>query len=1633
MTCVHSSPSRFRSFFASPRLSAPSRRAFRVLPQRVAQATVLLISVTSFAQGGPPAGIVPGSTQVPGSYESLDLASSNISIRIPVRSKSGKIPFSFNLIATSAMNLSGGSPNSWFSEMATGQTAAGPGGALTAIPATTIPIALDWVPSNCSPNCTDINFSVADAIGAFHPISNLAVKCPSSATIQATTSDALFTVVMSGCSAGGNGSYTIYDVSGNSYISFPNLPSGAYLQIQDPDGATITETSQNKSTVYEDSLSATPIVGWANSSANSITYTDAAGNPQTFQINNGSYTIQTAFGCSSVRDIAAGSATLPSSITTPTGNISFTYETTQGDTHTPHYTTGRIASITYPTGGSVTYAYSGGNNGINCNSGTIPTLTKTLNDGQGHLSTWTYVNTNNSATPGNFTVTVTDPANNQTVYNFAGEFQTQMRVYEGSATGTPLETVVTCYNGSNSSQGACITPSSVPSFPFSQTDVYAYLGSSSRPSLSETKYDAHLNVTSVSNYDFGATFPPSGSPLYSTSIAFDYPAVTGGSYPCGTLSVPMFNRPCTVTTSNSSVSYTYNSTGHPITMSRVVSGSATLASSATYASNGVITSIKDVNTATTQFSNGPSVGACNGLLPVGTTYPANAQGQLATTQAWDCNNAVVTSSNDPNQKASTYGFALSSVADPYYRPLSFADPLGNVTNYTYSPTSLESAMNFNGTASTADTLTTTDGLGRQIFAQIRQGQGPSTTTFDSSQTQYGWTQTTSTVAGGAFTKVSVPYSGTQGQSSPTGTPVTKTQYDALGRRETTTDGGGGTVSYQYTQNDVLVTLGPAAPNEATKQRQMEYDGLGRLTSVCEITSAAGSATCGQTNAKTGYWTRYKYDGLGHLLGVCQNTTEPLSVDCTKTPSSGQQTRTYVYDDLGRLTSETNPESGTATYTYDSDSSGTCPGTSKGDLIKRIDNIGNVTCFTYDGLHRKLSTTYSGSNATTNRYFVYDAATVNSQTMANAKGRLAEAYTATNATGTKITDEGFSYTARGELANFFESTPNSGGYYSVSMSYWANGLRNTVGPFLTDPQITITPDGEGRMNTVTNDGSNVKTIQYNPASQPTQINTSCAGSTCYPVEYQYDPNTLRMTQYSAVLNGGTISGALTWNPNGSLQQQVITDPFNSADSQTCTYGADDLSRIASVNCTSGSTNVWAQNFTYDAFGNITKTVPGSGTGISWNPGYSASTNHYALGGTSYDANGDVLNDTFNKYTWDAEGKPLSTAYSEGSGQTFTFVYDAFGHKVEYSINGTYESSYVTLGNIKFSAIGQTPGYSEFPAPGGAIISEGGGGTGVNLADWLGTVRAFYSYTGGNLAGTPPAHAPFGESYLSSGNPSDFTGQQSDKVTTNTTYYFPERQYRSSQGRWLSPDPAGLAAVGPSNPQTWNRYGYVANQPLNLVDPLGLWGDCAFYVQLYDENEHPSGIEGYFCGGNGGNGGAGGGGGAAPNSNNNCISVSSLKGSAVIAPGWYASYLASRAGAWLTGGTIGVGVGGGAGLGFGPKISVGGGISASAVFETDGLGNSALVLSFSPQFGGLNEISGDVGAAANIGVQVTVSESLVPTTLTPGANFADASGSIGPVGFDIQSGSASLQLGLGAGARVGVSVGPSVSISIPICKK
>lgn len=66
---------------------------------------------------------------------------------------------------------------------------------------------------------------------------------------------------------------------------------------------------------------------------------------------------------------------------------------------------------------------------------------------------------------------------------------------------------------------------------------------------------------------------------------------------------------------------------------------------------------------------------------------------------------------------------------------------------------------------------------------------------------------------------------------------------------------------------------------------------------------------------------------------------------------------------------------------------------------------------------------------------------------------------------------------------------------------------------------------------------------------------------------------------------------------------------------------------------------------------------------------------------------------------------------------------------------------------------------------------------------------------------------------------FTGNSRDAETGLD--YFGARYFFGAQGRFTSPDPL-MASGDPANPQSWNRYAYVLNNPLRFIDPTGeIW--------------------------------------------------------------------------------------------------------------------------------------------------------------------------------------------------------------------
>lgn len=169
---------------------------------------------------------------------------------------------------------------------------------------------------------------------------------------------------------------------------------------------------------------------------------------------------------------------------------------------------------------------------------------------------------------------------------------------------------------------------------------------------------------------------------------------------------------------------------------------------------------------------------------------------------------------------------------------------------------------------------------------------------------------------------------------------------------------------------------------------------------------------------------------------------------------------------------------------------------------------------------------------------------------------------------------------------------------------------------------------------------------------------------------------------------------------------------------------------------------------------------------------------------------------------------------------TLTYDALGRMVEQNQSGTYfQIVYSPRGKKLAIMKAQVIQQAFLPLPGKAKAEYLSWGLShYRHPDWLGSSRLESSTTHGIVQSV--AYDAFGVPYAQkSGGNGELSFTEQNKDTAWLQYDFLDRQYDPTQGRWLSPDPAGLAAVDPTTPQSWNRYAYVMNNPLALVDPFG----------------------------------------------------------------------------------------------------------------------------------------------------------------------------------------------------------------------
>src|SRR5262249_30053854 len=116
----------------------------------------------------------------------------------------------------------------------------------------------------------------------------------------------------------------------------------------------------------------------------------------------------------------------------------------------------------------------------------------------------------------------------------------------------------------------------------------------------------------------------------------------------------------------------------------------------------------------------------------------------------------------------------------------------------------------------------------------------------------------------------------------------------------------------------------------------------------------------------------------------------------------------------------------------------------------------------------------------------------------------------------------------------------------------------------------------------------------------------------------------------------------------------------------------------------------------------------------------------------------------------------------------------------------------------------------------IASASGGTTQYFLNDSL-SARITLDPSG-NVLGRQ-GHLPYGEDFAENGTQEKhhFTSYERDYESVSD--YAVNRQYAPTIGRFMRSDPE-RNSCDQTNPQSLNRYGYVKDDPINRVDPLGL---------------------------------------------------------------------------------------------------------------------------------------------------------------------------------------------------------------------
>ena len=372
---------------------------------------IVTVSITTATLGqSSVTGTPPFASFQSGPFGTLNLGNLNVHLVIPVVSKAGRgTPFNFSLSYDSTVwtPVTSGSVTSWQS--------AGNWGWTTLTAAAFGSVTTASYTATCNNPDTGQRYQVpATKITSYTDPTNTAHQlhipedpCQLGSTLQGTVTD-------------GSG-WTVYYLNG---LIWATSRSGQTFYV----GSSYADTNGNEISASGNSMIDTlGQTALTTSGTNPVLYTWT--NPQSttssVKVYYSTFQIKSGFGCSSVNDVTMANQQLITSIVMPDNtSYVFTYEPTN---NAPGYYTGRMKTITLPTGGQISYSYSGGSAGIECADGTAAGLNIVTPDSS---TGWTYSRRSTGTGP-IWQTTVTDPLGNDTVLKFLDIYETDRYAYQG--------------------------------------------------------------------------------------------------------------------------------------------------------------------------------------------------------------------------------------------------------------------------------------------------------------------------------------------------------------------------------------------------------------------------------------------------------------------------------------------------------------------------------------------------------------------------------------------------------------------------------------------------------------------------------------------------------------------------------------------------------------------------------------------------------------------------------------------------------------------------------------------------------------------------------------------------------------------------------------------------------------------------------------------------------------------------------------------------------------------------------------------------------------------------------------------------------------------------------------------------